>query len=239
LVTDKIDKLVTGLREVFGERLRAVVLYGSAAAGEHIAGRSDYNVLVIADELPVEKLRAAGAITRSWTTSGNPPPLVFTAEEWRTSADVFPMEYADILERNRVLFGDPELERVRYSREHLRLQVEQEARGKLLHLRQAVIGAGADAKAQLAIFERTLSQIMVLFRGAARLHGDTPPKDYEALSRTIAARAGFNSESLVRVVRHVRGTEPIKKEAASDALGGYLIALERLVRHLDQIAHGA
>jgi hypothetical protein len=239
LVTDKIAKLVTGLREVFGERLRAVVLYGSAAAGEHIAGRSDYNVLVIVDELPVEKLRAAGAITRSWTASGNPPPLVFTAEEWRTSADVFPMEYADILERNRVLFGDPELERVRYSREHLRLQVEQEARGKLVHLRQAVIGAGDDAKAQLVIFERTLSQIMVLFRGTARLHGDTPPKDYEALSRTIAARAGFNSESLVRVVRHVRGTELIKKEAASEALGGYLIALERLVRHLDQIAHSA
>ena len=110
--------------------------------------------------------------------------------------------------------------------------------GKLLHLRQAVIGAGDDAKAQLAIFERTLSQIMVLFRGTARLHGDTPPKDYEALSRTIAARAGFSSESLVRVVRHVRGTELIKKEAATQALGDYLKALERLVVHLDQTAPG-
>lgn len=235
-MTDKIDELVTGLREVFGDRLRAVVLYGSAAAGEHIAGRSDFNVLVVVDELPVEKLRAAGAVTRSWTASGNPPPLVFTAEEWRTSADVFPMEYADILDRNRVLYGDPELERVHYSREHLRLQVEQEARGKLLHLRQAVIAAADDTKAQLAIFERTLSKTMVLFRGAARLHGDTPPQDYEALSRNIAARAGFNSESLVRVVRHVRGTDLIRKEGATEALGNYLKAIERLVRHLDQIA---
>ena len=38
---------------MFGDGLRSAVLYGSAAAGEHIPSRSDYNVLVIADRLDV------------------------------------------------------------------------------------------------------------------------------------------------------------------------------------------
>ena len=42
----KLDELVDQLKKVYGAQLRAVVLYGSAAAGEHIPKRSDYNVLV-------------------------------------------------------------------------------------------------------------------------------------------------------------------------------------------------
>ena len=40
-----LDDLVSQLRAVFGGELRSVVLYGSAAAGEHIPKRSDYNAV--------------------------------------------------------------------------------------------------------------------------------------------------------------------------------------------------
>ena len=45
--------------------LRSVVLYGSAAAGEHIAKRSDYNVLVIVDALDATRARGrVGGVAR-------------------------------------------------------------------------------------------------------------------------------------------------------------------------------
>ena len=53
-----LDELVAQLQKVYGAQLRAVVLYGSAAAGEHIPKRSDYNVLVIVDELTMQHMRA-------------------------------------------------------------------------------------------------------------------------------------------------------------------------------------
>jgi predicted nucleotidyltransferase len=95
MATMTLEQLVTQLRAAYGDELRAVVLYGSAAAGEHIPKRSDYNVLVIVESLGLDRLRAAAAVARAWGESGNPPPLTLTVNEWRGSADIFPMEYAD------------------------------------------------------------------------------------------------------------------------------------------------
>lgn len=229
------EGLVERLVSTFGDSLRAVVLYGSAIAGEHIARRSDYNVLLIADDLPLDTLRAAGLATRAWTDDGNPPPLMFTSDEWLGSADVFPMEYADILERHRVLYGTLPVGDIAVTRNHLRLQVEQDARGKLLHLRQAFVGAGSENSTHLAVLEHTLSKLMVLYRGVLRLEGESRPTDYEELTRAAAHVAGFDAEPVLRVVRHVRGSERVAERDAPAVAGAYLGALERLVRHLDSL----
>ena len=229
-----LEQFTKDLGKAFGPALRSVVLYGSAVAGEHIARKSDYNVLVVVDSLPLETLRAAAAVTKAWVTAGNPPPLIFTEEEWRGSADVFPMECADIAERHRILFGDDVVSGVRVDPEHLRLQVEQEARGKLVHLRQEIFGASANERAQLELLERTLSPLMVLYRGVARVHGHTPPTDYEELSNMVARGAGFDADAVLRVVRHVRGQQRLRPREAPEVLGRYLLALETLVRKLDK-----
>ncbi|CAN5227548.1 hypothetical protein BH23GEM2_BH23GEM2_14150 [soil metagenome] len=229
------DALVERLVSAFGDSLRAVVLYGSAVAGEHMAGRSDYNVLVVADDLPLDTLRSAGSATRGWTDAGNPPPIMFTSEEWRGSADVFPMEYADIIERHRVLYGALPVGEVAVARDHLRLQVEQDARGKLLHLRQAFVGAGPHNSTHLAVLEHTLSRLMVLYRGVLRLAGESRPTDYEELTRAAARVAGFDAEPVLTVVRHVRGSQRVPEREASLVAGAYLGALEQLVRYLDSL----
>ena len=43
-----------------------VVLFGSAVAGEHRPKTSDYNVLVIVDALPLDRLRAVAAVSKAW-----------------------------------------------------------------------------------------------------------------------------------------------------------------------------
>jgi hypothetical protein len=229
----KLEELVAQLQLAYGSGLRAVVLFGSAVAGEHTK-KSDYNVLVIVDALPLEKLRAVAAVSKAWAAGGNPPPMTFTTSEWRSSADIFPMEYADILERNRVLFGTPPFDGIKVSPSDLRLEVEQQTMGKLLHLRQATMGAGGESRLQLELLENSLSTLMVIFRGISRLHGQAPSQDYEELTRKLAARAGFAPEPFVRVIRHVRGTEKIPRELAAKILEGYLTAMERLVAYLNE-----
>src|SRR5438046_1478890 len=152
-----LDELVAQLRAAYGAGLRSVVLYGSAAAGEHIAKRSDYNVLVIVDALDPARLAAASAAARAWADAGNPAPLTLTMSEWRGSADIFPMEYADILERHKVLHGDPPFGGIRVDRKDLRLQLEQEAMGKLLRLRQGVLASGNDQGRQLELLAASAS----------------------------------------------------------------------------------
>ena len=229
-----LDELVMQLRAAFGGGLRSVVLYGSAAGGEHIAKRSDYNVLVVVDELPTERLQAASAVAVAWSENGNPPPLILTSDEWRDSSDIFPMEYADILDRHRVLYGSAPLEGIRVDPRDLRLQLEHETMGKLLKLRRGVLSAGNNRDKQLELLDASVSTIMVLFRALLRLHGEKPPADNVALSDAVAVRVGFDAGAFGRVVRHVRGEAKIPAADAGQVLHDYVRGVERVARYLDQ-----
>ena len=229
-----LDELVSQLRAAYGTALRSIVLYGSAAAGEHIAKRSDYNVLVIVDDLDPSRLAAASAASRAWTDAGNPAPLPMTMNEWKGSSDIFPMEYADILERHRVLFGDPPFDGITVDLKDLRLQLEHEAMGKLVRLRQGTLASGNEGERQLELLTASLSPIMIIFRAFLRLHGDVPAKDNISLVNAVASRAGFDGQSFIRVVKHVRGESSVKPAEASSVLGGYMRGMEQLVSYLDK-----
>ncbi len=229
----KIEEFVPQLSGAFGSTLRSVILYGSAVAGEHIARKSDYNVLVIVESVPLDRLAAIGAVLRAWAEAGNPSPMTFTEAEWKSSADVFPMEYADILERHRVLFGPDVTEGIQVSRGDLRLEVEQQARGKLLHLRRAVLAAGDHGADQIQLIEASLSALMVVFRAVVRLDGGVPSQDYAALSADVARRAGFDATPFQRAVEHVRGTTKLRHDDSMEVLAGYMSGMETLVGWLD------
>lgn len=230
-----LDELVTQLRSAYGTPLRSVVLYGSAVAGEHIAKRSDYNVVVLVDEIPMARLREISAAMRAWRDAGNPPPRTFTMTEWHSAADVFPMEYADLIERHRVLYGEDPFPGVVVDPADLRLQVEREALAMLLRLRQGVLLAGADAGEQLKLMAASLSALMIVFRGVLRLHGHSAPQDYIELSRAVARDVGIDPAPFEDVVHEVRGDRRIPKDRAADVLAGYLRATEAVARHVDAL----
>jgi predicted nucleotidyltransferase len=231
-----LDDLVSQLRAAFGAELRAVVLYGSAAAGERLP-KSDYNVLVLVDSLEANRLLAASATAKAWSEAGNPAPLMLTTGEWESHGDVFPMEYADVLERNKVLHGTLPTN-VRVDNEHLRLQLEHEAMGTLLQLRRATLAAGNDGRSQLELLESVSSTVMVIFRAALRLAKQTPPTDNVQVSEQVASLTGIDPAPIVRVVRHKRGESAagIRPADAGAILAAYLTSMQALVRYLDQKA---
>ena len=230
-----LDDLVRQLHSVHGPGLQAVVLYGSAASDEAVAGYSDQNVLVIVHALDLGVLRTLAQTTRAWQEAGNPPPLTLTLDEWRRSADIFPMEYADILERHRVLDGTLPLDGIYIDAAHLRLQTEQEAMGKLLRLRRGVMTAGTDSGRQAELLRASFSALLVIFRAVLRLHGVRPPRDAHAVIQAVAARGGFDGGAFERVAAMVRGTAIPERETEA-VLTGYVHGMDALVLHLDQYA---
>lgn len=235
MATMTLDDLVTQLQAAYGSHLSTVVLYGSAAAGEHIPKQSDYNVLVLLDRIePVTMLAAASAVARAWNDAGNPPPMTMTLGEWQGSSDVFPMEYADILDRHRVLYGTLPFDGIAVSPSNLRLQLEQQVLGKLLQLRQGALLAGTDGKRQLELITASLSTMMVLFRAVVRLHGEKPAADNVALAERVATLANLDADAFVRAVRHVRGEAKLSAGDAGPVLAGYLAGIEGLKAHLDR-----
>jgi hypothetical protein len=234
MATMTLEELVTQLRAAYGAQLSAVVLYGSAAAGEHIPKQSDYNVLLLLEAVEPATLAAASAVAQAWRDAGNPPPMTMTTSEWRRSSDVFPMEYADILDRHRVLYGTPPFDGITVSRENLRLQLEQQVLGKLLQLRQGALLAGTDGKRQLELVAASLSTMMVLFRAVLRLHGEKPEGDNATLAKRVAGLAGFDAAPFARAIQHVRSENKLSPSDAGGVLAGYLQGIAALNGYLDR-----
>ena len=235
-----LEELVRQLNLVYGAGLRCVALYGSAARGEgeHIAKRSDLNVLVIVDAISMEHLRKESAVARSWRESGNPPPLTLTLAEWRGSGDIFPMEYADILAHHRVLAGELPSDGMRVDRGHLRLQLEHEAMSKLLRLRHAVLSTGGDGRALSDLVSESASSMMVLLRSVLRLVGEEPPADSAVLLDRVEERVGLSRDTvevLRRVRRHARGESPVPKGEVQGLVEGYLAAVAAVVEFVNRM----
>src|SRR5678815_2351793 len=88
IVQAALSGLIDDLRTTHGENLASVVLYGSAAAGDHIELRSDYNLLIALHRITPDDLRSAQAPMREWQRLGHPLPVYFTVEELSDAADV-------------------------------------------------------------------------------------------------------------------------------------------------------
>src|SRR4051812_21422763 len=229
-----LDELVMQLKAAFGDDLVSAVLYGSAAGGEHNPKRSDQNVLVIVRRVPMTAARAIAATARAWADAGNPPPLVMTADEWRGSADIFPMEYADILERHRVLYGAAPFDGIAVQAKDLRLQLEHEAMGKLLKLRQSVLASAGDDKRLLELMAVSASTIMVIFRAVCRLHAVKPEGDNAKLVDQVAKLVQLDPAPFHRVVGVARGGKDVPAAEALPTVEGYVAGMERLVSYLDR-----
>jgi hypothetical protein len=180
---DKVlNQLVEKLKKAYGDRLVSVVLYGSAATGDHHAGFSDFNILCVLSEISPRELGAGEAIFRWWREQGSPSPLLLTEHEAATCTDCFAIEFHDIKRHHRLLFGKDVITPLVVDDSFYRAQVEHDLRAKVLRLRQKASGMLSNADLLRRLLADSISTFCVLFRHALVLHGvDAPLKKREVI----------------------------------------------------------
>src|SRR4026209_2656643 len=175
VVQEALSGLVEDLRATHGTNLASVVLYGSAAAGDHNELRSDYNLMIALNRITPEDLRQAQAPMREWQRLGHPLPIYFTVEELSDAADVFPIEFHQMANARLVLYGHDPFEFVTLSDGNLRHQTEYELRSKLIQLRRLYIPASVSTEKLCDLMSDSLATFASLFRAVLMLHGETAP----------------------------------------------------------------
>ncbi len=110
------------IKEILGENL--VML------AEYYTGDKK-NMLIVCDTLDFDSLQKLKNLKEV--------PFVFTKEELADGADVFPIEFLNIRQHHKTLYGDDLLKDVEISKKNLRHQLEFEFRSKLIHLRREYI----------------------------------------------------------------------------------------------------
>jgi predicted nucleotidyltransferase len=198
--THILDELVSRLRKSFGDQLVSVVLYGSAAAGDHHGRYSDYNVLCVLDQVTPRELSRAEEIFRWFRERGNPAPLLLSEREALTSTDCFPIEFHDIRAQHRILHGRDLVANMDIDRSFYRAQVEHELRAKLLRLRQKASGVLSDNDLLRKLLADSLSTFCVLFRHAILLSGGEAPALKRDIVASSAQRFGFDPSPFERLL---------------------------------------
>lgn len=236
---ERATEFVDRLAEVYGERLVAAALYGSAARGDYREGVSDLNLIVLLNEVDAQALGAGSALGREWVSAGNPPPLMMSEAEWSGSADVFPIEYADIRDAHLLLHGPDLFADVQISWEDLRLQVERELKEKKIQLRERFMLSAASPEEVGALLRKSFPTFMALFRASLRLLGHGVPADADEVIRKMSTEVGFDPEPWLRVRRARSDAETLAPVAGDPMIAGYLDGVTRASDWIDGVERDA
>jgi hypothetical protein len=198
LIDHKLDELVQRLKAAAADNLKAVILYGSAATEEFHSKHSDLNILCLVGMADAAHLEALHGPVEWWIRRGQRPPLVFTLEELRRSADIFTIELLDMKSRHRILYGENVLAEISVPLHYHAIQVERELRTNWLRLRQAILAAPKKQKVYLELMVSSFSTFAALFRHALIALGIAPAETKrEAIDRIAqfsgADPAGFQT----------------------------------------------
>lgn len=227
------EKMLQELQTLLGSKLVSVVLYGSAAAGDHSGKNSDINLLVTTQPLDVKELRLLSKAVVPWTKQGNPPPLFLTDGHLKDLTDVFPVEILDMQHNHQVLYGPDPVQALKVDKGDLRVELEHELRGKLMRLRSRFTMTESRPSLVEKLMIDSFSTFLVLFKSVLWYYGDKPPaKKMEAL-RKLKTHIAFDLEVFEIVDRLKRG----EKMKGLDVLGTfekYLGNIETIVNNVNQ-----
>jgi hypothetical protein len=235
-VEQVLQKFVQDVQGIYGEDLVAILLYGSAATGEHVTGRSDINIAVILRRLTPAVLRKAAGHVSRWHRQGFATPMFFDPETLHASLDVFPIEFLDMQERHRTLWGPDVLADLHIGRGNLRFQCEQELRGKLLKLCQSYVESAHTPTELERILGIAVPSIVVLARTLLRLGGEDPSGGTDTVLERTQARFGAFTTSLRRAYQLKRGGIRLEGSDLETLYHEVLEEVQGLVRVVDGLA---
>jgi hypothetical protein len=223
------------LKTVCGGNLQSVVLYGSAAAGDYEARGSDYNVLIVLNDLQPAVLRQLSQPVSRWEKIGNPAPLLFTRKRLTEAADVFPVELLDMRDARKVLFGADVIAGIHPGTANLRLQVERELRSALIQLRRNYLSVCGSPRRLAALLTGSFSGVLTLFRAALRLYENpVPTEKFQALEK-LNGHIPVELESFRQIQALKTGVLKIKKVDVGRLFEEYLKTIETVVDAVDQL----
>jgi len=228
-----LNEFVQKMRTAAGVNLLSVILYGSAAEGEFHPQYSDLNLLCVLGDTSFASLAKISTAMDWWRGKKHHPPLVLTAQELKTSADVFSIEFVDMKQRYRVLHGEDVLRSLDVPLTMHRAQLEYELREKLFLLRQHLLLAAEREKELWEVMLHSLSSFTTLFRHVLLEMGETGRKHSREAVVELSKRVNFEPSAFVQLM-DVRAQKLDRKQLrAAEVAGRYLEAIGKVVAAVD------
>jgi hypothetical protein len=233
---EELKELVTKLERAYQDRLLSVILYGSGASSEgtdHHGRFSDLNVLCVLKQITPRELGESEPIFRWWKEHKHPAPLLMSEEEVHHSADCFPIEFHDMKDRRKMLYGPDVIADVHIDSKFYRAQVEHELRAKLFRLRTQAASMLSDPEKLFTLCVDSVSTFCMLAHHALTVSGNHAKTDRRAVVRQLGQTLQMDVrpfDILLDVREDKSGVDP---GDPGELFAQYLDCIRRLVEFVD------
>jgi predicted nucleotidyltransferase len=238
MVPEKLlNEFVERMRTAAGTNLVAIILYGSAAAGDYVADYSDVNLLCVLNETSFTGIEALAPPIEWWGKQKHRPPLLMSADEMRRSADVFSIEFLDMRRSHRLLWGEDILTTLDIPLRWHRAQLEYELREKTILLRQRLLLASGNAEAKWELLLRSLPAFGTLFRHALIAFGDAGAGSKREAAAALASKLGIDGSVFGELldIREKKDRTAMRREVVDAMFARYLKLVEQVTAAADKM----
>jgi hypothetical protein len=225
---------VKDVAQAYGNQLEGVLLYGSAVRGEFLPGRSNLNLLLFLSSYDVALLRKYNGLHKRWSKEQVVVPLFLTKADLQSAASVFPLEYQDIHDCHRLLWGQDPFVGFKVDSRHLAGEVLQGLRGNLLRVRQRFVEGGGTEEAVTILLPLSITALLPVLRGVQRLLGRPVLSHGESLLNDIEAQFRIDLAGLRDVFLLKRGQISPGQKEVPRLMDRYLEGLGRLVAAVEE-----
>lgn len=229
------DEFSQDYQAAFGADLISIILYGSGAKGEYVPKKSDINFLITLSEDGIEHLEKALDLILKWRRRAVAVSLLVTKSYMASALDVYPIEFLDMKTHHRLLFGEDVLTDLLIDKNHLRLQVERELRGKLLALRQGFLSTGHDRDSLRNMLAGTVSTFAAIFEALLYLKGEQLPSSNAQVLEKTAQAFGLESSVLTQILNIKRSQWHGSRVQLQEIGKNYIKQIKKLIEIVDKM----
>lgn len=230
---DVVDEFVSDYRDVLGDELVSVIMYGSAVTHEYRPGRSDINMAIVVKENSIPVLNKVIGVQRKWGKRSIAPPFFMTEEYISSSLDTYPIEFYNMQSNYRVLYGNDVLAGLDIKKHDLRLQCERELRGIALHLRKGFVEAGGDTRLLGELLDLSFKKLLPILKALLVLHGGRIPQIKSEVIGLIEDIYGLGVSALSDVAN--RDSVSDWKSRSVEIFDGYAKVIDTIILSVDQM----
>jgi len=217
-----VEELIENMKNAIKTNLISAVNFGSEGEPN--------NLLLVLDTLDFAVLNEIKPLIIKYKKRNKVVPLIFTKKELFDGADVFPLEFLDIQQPSKTIFGEEIVNKIKINKKHVRRQLEFEFRSKLIHLRENYIGIKSDKELKNMLLS-AVPTLMPLFYGLLFLKNIKAPVNLNGLFTLVAQNYNVDLTVLKKIKQVKEGKIKVKNEELDE----YVRALVELLTKLGEI----
>jgi hypothetical protein len=234
-IQDLLTRYVAQINKDWSTDLGGLLLFGSAARGDFISGRSNLNMLLLVRCLSMDLLQRAGQLHEKWGKHQIVAPLLMTEDDLGRSGRLFPLEFLQMTQHHVVLAGHNPFAEFHIDRDRLGWQCEQELMANLLRLRQRFIEGAGRIEAIQALLLLSITAVLPCIRGLLHImEKPSKEKDVEILEH-LPDTLQFDPTIFLEILHIKRGLSSPGSLEWSKTFSRHLQNLELFLKRIQVI----